>query len=140
MRKAYRLVAVISHRLLPAILMTAALLPGVLNAQDTNAKRIQILLGDYRFSPHELTIETGQVVLLELTNTDNLTPHNFTLKDETGNLDIDIDISAGTTREVSFTPEVPGTYSFYCSKKLPFMKSHRERGMKGALVVTPDRH
>ena len=140
MRKAYRLVAVISHRLLPAILMTAALLPSALNAQGTTAKRIQILLGDYRFSPHELTIEAGQVVLLELTNTDNLTPHNFTLEDDMGNLDIDIDVSAATTREVSFTPEVPGTYSFYCSKKLPFMKSHRERGMEGAFVVTPDKH
>jgi hypothetical protein len=30
--------------------------------------------------------------------------------------------------------------TFYCSKKLPFLKSHRERGMEGKLVVTPDTH
>ena len=32
---------------------------------------------------------------------------------------------------------VAGTYTFYCNKKLPLMKSHRDRGMEGALVVVP---
>jgi len=138
MHQAYRVGPVASHGLLLAILVTAALLPCPLNAQDTNAKRIPITLGDYRFSPHELTLEAGQSVLLELSNTDSVTPHNFTLEDKTGNLDIDIDISAGTTLEVALTPEVPGTYTFHCSKKLPFLQSHRERGMEGTLVVTPE--
>ena len=29
---------------------------------------------------------------------------------------------------------------YYCCKKLPFLKGHRERGMDGTLVVTPDSH
>ncbi len=138
MRQTHRVTAAISHGLPQAVLMAAALLPCVLNAQDTNTKHIPVTLGDYRFSPHELTLEAGQPVLLELTNTDKLTPHNFTLEDSAGKLDINIDVSAGTTREVALTPEVPGTYSFYCSRKLPFLKSHRERGMEGTLIVTPD--
>ena len=32
-----------------------------------------------------------------------------------------------------------GSYSFYCNKKLPFMKSHRDRGMWGRLVVNEAR-
>jgi len=119
------------------MLATAALLPCTLNARDTSAKRIPITLGDFRFSPHQLTLEAGQAVLLELNNTDSVTPHNFTLENKAGNLNIDIDVSAGTTREVALTPEVPGTYTFHCSKKLPFLKSHRERGMEGTLVVPP---
>jgi len=128
MHQAHRVGPVISHALLPAVLTTAVLLPCTLNARDTNAQRIPITLGDYRFSPHQLTLEVGQAVLLELSNTDSVTPHNFTLEDKAGNLDIDIELSAGTTREVAFTPEVTGTYTFYCSKKL----------MEGTLVVTPD--
>ena len=140
MLQAHRVGLAISHGLPQSILIAAALLPCLLNAQDTNAKRIPITLGDYRFSPHQLTLEAGQPVLLELTNSDNLTPHNFTLKDSAGKLDIDIDVSAGTTREVALTPELPGAYIFYCSKKLPFLKSHRKRGMEGTLLVTPASH
>ena len=140
MRHAHRTGAVVYQALLPVILMTTALFPCTLNAEDTIAKRIQITLGDYRFSPHQLTLEAGQAVLLELSNTDSVTPHNFTLEDKTGNLDIDIDISAGATQEVALTPEVPGTYTFHCSKKLPFLESHRKRGMEGTLVVTPVNH
>ena len=140
MQRANQLVAAIAHGLLTAVLITAVLLPGVLNAQDAEPKKISITLGDYRFSPHNLTVAAGQPVLLELINTDKLTPHNFTLVDKAGNLDIDVNVSAGATREVSLTPQEPGTYTFYCSKKLPFMKSHREHGMEGSLVVTPDNH
>jgi len=140
MQTDYQTVTAMPHRLLQVILIMVTLSPYVLNAQDTNTRRIAITLGDYRFSPHNLALDTGQPVLLELTNTDKLTPHNFTLEDKTGNLDIDVDISAGATREVALTPEKPGTYVFYCSKKLPFMKSHREHGMEGSLVVTSDTH
>ena len=31
----------------------------------------------------------------------------------------------------------PGTYTFYCSEKLLFTKSQRERGMEGASPVHP---
>ncbi len=140
MLQTHRAGLVVSHGLLQVVVMTVALVPNLLNAQDTNAKRIPITLGDYRFSPHQLALEAGQPVLLELTNSDNLTPHNFTLKDSEGKLDIDIDVSAATTREVALTPELTGTYVFYCSKKLPFLKSHREHGMEGTLVVTHDSH
>jgi len=113
------------------------LLPGLSSAGDPVVPRIPVMLGDYRFSPHELTLAAGQTVLLELTNTDRITPHNFTLRNEEGGLDIDINIPAGGSREVSLSPAVPGSYTFYCNKKFPFVKSHRKRGMEGTLVVTP---
>ncbi len=117
--------------------MAATLLPGLSHASDSGAERITVTLGDYRFTPNQLTVNSGQPLVLELHNTDSITPHNFTLRDRHGGLDVDVDVPAGGQREVELTPQVPGSYTFYCSKKLLFMKSHRERGMEGTLVVTP---
>jgi len=80
---------------------------------------------------------TGETVQLELTNTDALTPHNFTLQAEEAGLAVDVDVGAGKTIVVDIVPLVPGSYTFFCNKKLPFTKSHRDRGMQGSLVVGP---
>lgn len=100
------------------------------------ARVITIEVGDYRFQPDAIELRAGELVQLELTNTDGMTPHNFTLK-VAGALDLDIDVAAGETQVVELTAPATGTYTFYCNKKLPFMKSHRERGMEGTLVVVP---
>ena len=98
---------------------------------------IPVKMGDYRFNPDTIRVQAGQTIQLELTNTDSLTPHNFTLKAEAAGLDVDTDVSAGKTEVVNITPLAPGSYKFYCNKKLIFMKSHRDRGMEGTLVVAP---
>jgi len=100
-------------------------------------RNIPVMLGDYRFMPDSITVHAGETVQLELTNTDSLTPHNFTLKDAAAGLDVDVDVSAGKTEVVDITPLQAGSYPYYCNKKLIFMKSHRERGMEGTLTVTP---
>jgi plastocyanin len=101
------------------------------------ARIITIDVGDYRFQPDTIELRAGEPVRLELTNTDGVTPHNFTLKAVAGELDLDIDIAAGETKIVDLTAPAAGTYTFYCDKKLPFMKSHRDRGMEGVFVVVP---
>jgi len=100
-------------------------------------RSIAVKMGDYRFTPDEITVRAGKTVQLQLTNTDSLTPHNFTLKAERAGLNVDTDVSAGKTEAVEITPLVPGTYKFYCNKKLLFFTSHRDRGMEGTLNVTP---
>jgi len=111
-------------------------LPFAMAAGD-DAQVVHMTLGDYQFKPNEITLKAGQPVVLELQNVDRITPHNLTLKDEKGGLDIDVDVSGGDTVRVELTPEVPGNYTFYCNKKLLFMKSHRDHGMEGHLTVTP---
>jgi plastocyanin len=96
---------------------------------------ISLSLGDYHFTPNTLEVQAGRPVVLTLTNTDKITPHNFSLHDEAAGLDIDTNVSAGSTSVVEFTPVKPGSYTFFCNKKLLFMKSHRERGMEGTLRV-----
>jgi plastocyanin len=124
------------------LILTSILFTGLLPVSTslpaaTPASSFPVTMGDYRFTPDNITVQSGETVQLELTNTDSLTPHNFTLKDETAGLDVDIDVSAGKTEIVDITPLSPGTYKFFCNKKLLFMKSHRDRGMEGTLIVVP---
>ena len=38
-------------------------------------------------------------------------------------------------KTIKFTPTKVGKYSFWCTHKIPFSKSHRDRGMNGVLEV-----
>jgi len=106
-------------------------------AADTDTQKFIIHLGDYRFHPDAIEVVAGRPVELTLVNDDKITPHNFTLKDSGAGMDLSANISAGKSATVSFIPQTAGSYVFYCNKKLPFMKSHRERGMEGKLTVRP---
>ena len=121
-----------------ALLAAAGFAPGSASlVQALELPRaVTLTLGDYAFSPAHIEVTAGTPVLLTLSNTDNLTPHNFSLRDADAGLDIDTDVGAGKSVTVQFTPRVAGSYTFYCNKKLPFMKSHRARGMEGTLTIT----
>lgn len=106
-------------------------------AADAADRMVQIRLGDYAFTPPEVKVAVNQPLTLELVNADSVTPHNFTLKDADAGLDIDVDVGAGKSTTVTIVPLQAGSYTFHCDKKLPFIKSHRDRGMQGLLVVTP---
>ncbi len=105
---------------------------------DRHHKTISIKLGDFHFSPDRIKLVANQPTRLVLVNTDSITPHNFTLIDKAADLNIDLDIAAGKTREIEIIVQKPGTYHFFCNKKLPLMKSHQDRGMQGSLTATTD--
>jgi plastocyanin len=129
---------VFSKSVVPILVLTSAFFLQALAFQvraENIPQTVTLTLGDYRFDPDSIEVRSGQPVVLTLINKDGVTPHNFTLQDTAAGLDIDTGVSAGSTSTVTFTPEKPGTYTFYCSKKLPFMKSHRARGMEGTLIV-----
>lgn len=119
------------------VLIAAGIALAVASAShaENMPQAVALTLGDYAFSPAHIEVTAGVPVALTLTNTDAITPHNFTLQDSDGGLDIDTDVGAGASLVVDFTPRVPGTYTFYCNKKLPLMKSHRARGMEGTMTV-----
>lgn len=100
-------------------------------------RSIPIEMGDYRFVPDRITVQSGETVRLELANTDFLAPHNFSIEAGQAGLAVDVDVGAGETATVEITPRAPGSYTFFCDKQLLFFKSHRERGMEGTLDVTP---
>ena len=95
-----------------ALIVVATLLLTTLTAVTRGQESPQVIslsLGDYHFTPDTLEVQTGRPVVLTLTNTDTLTPHNFTLQEAAAGLDIDTDVSAGSTSTVEFTPVKPGS-------------------------------
>ena len=122
--------------ILPNILMALTLISASTAIAREQAQEITLMLGDYHFVPDTFEVKAGQPVRLTLTNTDRMTPHNFIMKDAAAGLTIESNVSAGKTTTLEFTPTTAGSYTFYCSKKLPFMKSHQEKGMAGTLIVT----
>ena len=98
-------------------------------------QRLEMVLDSYSYSPQHIIVQAGVPVELLLTSVTFLTPHNFILKDEAAGLSIDLDVGAGKTIPVRFTPTQKGVFRFYCDKKLLFFASHREKGMEGTMEV-----
>lgn len=97
-------------------------------------QRVEIVGGGYFFNPNRIIVKVNVPVELKLRKESGVVPHNFVIKaPEAG---MDIDLSLGTEpKVVKFVPVKPGIYPFYCSKKLLFFESHREKGMKGVVEV-----
>lgn len=110
----------------------------VKNAAADEPALVEIKLGDYRFMPEEIQLVAGQPARLGLINTDSVVPHNFTLEAADSTVIVEVEILAGETIEVELEPLSTGRYTFYCDKKMLFMKSHRDKGMQGSLNVTAE--
>lgn len=98
-------------------------------------QRATITMDSYSFTPNHLAVRAGKPVELTLTSITTVTPHNFVFSDPNSGLRVEATVGPGQTGKVGFTVMQPGTYPFYCDKKLLFFKSHREKGMEGRLDV-----
>ena len=98
-------------------------------------QRAVVEADSYDFAPRHLVVRAGTPVELIFTSLTWLVPHNVVIDDPISGLAIREAIPAGGSATVRFTPMVPGTFAIYCDKKLPFFKSHREKGMEGVLEV-----
>ena len=107
-------------------------------ANDDATPVIDLKLGDYRFLPGEIQLSANQPAILRLVNTDSVTPHNFIMETGSDSPTVEVDLLGGESVEVKLPPLPAGRYIFYCSNKLLFMKSHREKGMEGILIVNPE--
>lgn len=98
-------------------------------------QRAVVEADSYDFAPRHLIVRAGKPVELTFKSLTWLVPHNVIIDDPRSGLAIREAISAGESVTVRFTPMVPGTFAIYCDRKLPFFKSHREKGMEGVLEV-----
>jgi heme/copper-type cytochrome/quinol oxidase subunit 2 len=80
-----------------------------------------------QFSETELRAKVGQPVTLELFNVDGY-GHAFDIDE----LNVHVELPASKTTPLTFTPNQPGTYLFYCGTY-----GHRSAGMVGTLIVEP---
>jgi len=107
--------------------------PITLAVDADRVQRVAIVLDSYSFTPSHLVVAVGKPVELTLTK-EGFAPHNFVIDDPASGLAIKQDVG-GDPVKVSFTPTRTGSFAIYCSKKAPFGKSHRQKGMEGVLEV-----
>jgi heme/copper-type cytochrome/quinol oxidase subunit 2 len=98
-------------------------------------QRATVTLDSYSYTPNHLIVEAGKPVELTLTSVTTIIPHNFIIKDQSGSLSVEQDVSAGKTVIITFTPTQPGIFPIYCDKRLWPLPSHRDKGMEGKLEV-----
>lgn len=117
------------------IVMSSLLTLNVSLAFAAEPQTIEVKLGSYYIKPEKISVKRGQPVTLNLVNEATLIPHNLVIKAPAAGVDLAVDVSAGKTASVSFTPTQSGSYEIICSKEPPFGKSHKEKGMHGVLEV-----
>lgn len=113
-----------------------------LNAQpvDYQAKiedgiqKVQITAAEYSFTPNRIAVKVNMPVELSVKKEAGFVPHNITLNAPDAGIDFSESLSTEPVT-IKFTPTKAGEYTFFCNKKLPFSKSHREKGMEGILIV-----
>jgi len=97
-------------------------------------QRVTLTGGSYFFNPDYIILKVNIPVEMTVKREAGLTPHDIVIKAPEAGIDITEELD--TDHEViKFTPKKTGKYPFYCSKKLLFFKSHRERGMEGVIEV-----
>ena len=126
------------------ILLVLALVPAMAEGQRTvtarvdadGVQRVPVAAGSYFYDPSHIIVKANTKVELTVMKEGGLTPHDIQMKSPEAGMEFSEGLSS-TPKVISFTPTKPGTYPFFCGKKPPLGKSHRERGMEGIIEVVP---
>ncbi len=105
----------------------------VASVGSDGVQRVEVAGGSYFFAPNVIVVKVNVPVELVVRKAGKGTHDIFLHAPEAG-----IDFQASLDNEpktIKFTPTKVGKYEFWCTHKIPFSKSHRERGMSGVLEV-----
>jgi plastocyanin len=97
-------------------------------------QRVEILGGGYFYDPNYVIVKVNVPVEITVKKEAGFVPHDFVIKAPEAGINVQ-ELIEDKPKVVKFTPTMVGTYPFYCSKKMIFMSSHRDKGMKGVLEV-----
>ncbi|RNC70336.1 MAG: quinol oxidase [Desulfuromonadales bacterium] len=97
-------------------------------------QRVEIVGGSYFFKPSHIVVKVNVPVELKVRKEPGVVPHNIAMNSPEAGIVFDVNMSE-EPKIVTFTPVKRGRYSMYCTKKLLFFESHREKGMEGVLEV-----
>jgi Cu+-exporting ATPase len=95
---------------------------------ESGAVTIDVRASDLRFSPSDVMVRRGQVVVVRFTNDDPVF-HDWMVD---GVANVDAGARPGQTQRIRFSIDRPGTYEIRCT-----VEGHAEAGMIGRLVVSP---
>ena len=99
-------------------------------------QRVRLVAGSYFFKPNHIVVKVNVPVELSASRESGITPHDLVIRAEDAAINVKEDLGTDP-KKIAFTATKPGKYAIYCSKKLPFMAGHREKGMEGILEVVP---
>lgn len=108
----------------------------IAKVDSDGVQRVRIDSGSYFFTPDHIVVRVNVPVEILASREAGRTPHDFVIKAPEAGIDVEIELAA-EPKKIAFTATAVGKYPFYCSKKLLFFASHRERGMEGVLEVIP---
>lgn len=114
----------------------AAALAGAASILEQPAQVVDILGGNYFFRPDRVTVKVNVPVEFRVRRAPGMVPHNFVIDAPEAGVQLS-ETMPKSARSVRATFTRPGEYTFYCSRRLLFFQSHRDRGMVGTIVVTP---
>jgi plastocyanin domain-containing protein len=107
----------------------------VIATMDKNGvQRVEIIGGGYYYDPNYIVVKVNKPVELTVKKEGGFTPHDIVVEAQEAGIDFSVSLDK-EPKTIKFTPTAVGKYPMYCSKKLPFVKSHRERGMEGMIEV-----
>ena len=98
-------------------------------------QRVYIRAGSYYYRPSHIVVRKGMPVELVLIRESAIIPHNIVMNYPEAGMEFRVEIDPEEPVRVSFIPTKKGLFEFYCDKKLPFLPSHREKGMHGIIEV-----
>lgn len=107
----------------------------VATVDPDGVQRVAILGGGYFYDPNYIVVKVNVPVEFSIRKESGITPHDFVLKAPEAGIDFSVSMDT-KPKLVKFTPTKVGKYPFICSKKMVFMKSHKDKGMEGMLEVT----
>ncbi len=99
-------------------------------------QRVEIVGGSYFFKPNHIVVKVNVPVELKVSKKSGLVPHDIAVKAPEAGIEFKESLSS-TPKIIKFTPTKVGKYPIYCTKKAPFSKTHREKGMEGVIEVVP---
>ncbi len=108
----------------------------VVPIEQDGIQRVEIVGGSYFFKPHHIVVKINIPVELKVSKESGLVPHDIVAASPEAGIVFQENLSS-TSKSIKFTPIKVGTYPIYCSKKAPFSKTHREKGMEGIIEVVP---
>jgi plastocyanin domain-containing protein len=97
-------------------------------------QRVVIVGGGYFYNPNHIIVKVNVPVELKVTKEPGVTPHDVVMKSPEAGMDFAEELGT-SPKTIKFTPTKTGKFPLYCSKKVPFLQSHREKGMEGTVEV-----
>lgn len=97
-------------------------------------QHVEIDGGNYFFKPSRIIVRNNVPVVLSVKVESGVVPHSITIQAPEAGILVDENLST-EAKKIRFTPTAVGRYPFYCTNRLLFFQSHRDKGMEGMLEV-----